>query len=75
MNPELVNNVDAFVLKDGFVVKVYYPSSMNTKKRNIAKLFAKYIVDFEKRKHYVDIPISELGWHRFCSCVCCQNDE
>lgn len=49
------------MLKDGFIVNVYYPSSINTKKRNVAKLFAEYIATFENGKHYANIFIFEIG--------------
>lgn len=61
--------MDAFVLHNGFDVKVYYSSLTTKKKINVAKKFAAYIVDFVKKKHAIDISISELGEHWFSSYV------
>lgn len=60
LNCELVNDVDAYVLHNGYDVTVYYSSLTKKKKINVAKLFAAYIVDFVKREHAVDTSIFEL---------------
>lgn len=60
LNPELVDNENAFVLHGRSAVTVYYSHSLDNNIRNLTKLFSNYIVKFEKKKYDVYTPISEL---------------